>query len=97
MRVLINLDHTGAAGFRGGCLQQTGFCRVGIENGDDVAQALAIGFHQALELLFEFDFFLEPGIVLQGFQLLELFLKGLFGCTKFSESGQYLYSNSVFG
>jgi hypothetical protein len=57
----------------------------------------AVGFHQPLKLFFEFDFFLEPGIVLQGFQLLELFLKGLFSCTKFSESGQYLYSNSVFG
>ena len=65
----------------------------GVEDRDDVAQALAVGFHQSLELFLEFDFLLEPGIVLQRFQLLELFLKGLFGCTKFSESGQNDYSN----
>jgi hypothetical protein len=29
--------------------------------------------------------------------LRELFLKRLFCCAEFSESGQYLYSNSVFG
>lgn len=97
VRVLVNLDHPSAAGLGRCGLLETGLCRVWIKDGDDVFQAFAIGFHQSLELFFEFDFFLEPGIVLQRFQLFELFLKGLFSCAKFGESGQYLYSNSVFG
>lgn len=80
VRVLVNLDHASAALFWCGNGSSTGLARVWIKDGNDVAQAFAIGLHQGLKLFFEFDFFLQAGVVLQGFQLGKLFLKGFFCC-----------------
>lgn len=95
VRVVVNLDHPCAALFwrRGG--RCAAFAWRWIEDGDHIAQAFVVFAHQRLELFFEFDFFLQASVVLQGFQLGKLLLKGFFCCAKFGESGQNLYSNNV--
>jgi len=92
VRVLVNLDHAGAPllGRRGA----SSACRV--EDRDDVAQALVVGFHQALEFFLELDLLFESGIVLQGFQLGELFFKGQFCGTKYGEFGQDVYLHELY-
>ena len=97
MWVVIHLDHPRAALFGGAGGSGAGLARVWIKDQDNVTQAFAVGFHQPLKLFFKFDFFFQAGVILQGFQLGQLFLKGFFCCAKFGESGQNLYSNSVFG
>src|SRR5471030_751409 len=65
VRVMVHLDHACAALFRGGGRCSTGLGRVRVKDRDDVAQAFAVVLHQALQLFFEFDFFLQAGVVLQ--------------------------------
>eukprot|EP01133_Synstelium_polycarpum_P012733 gene12733-14943_t len=85
VRVVVNLDDAGTALFGCGSDGSAGLARVRIQDGDDVAQAFAVGLHQPLQLFFEFDFFLQTSIVLQGFQLGKLLLKGFFCCAKFGD------------
>lgn len=93
MGVLVDLDHAGAP-LLGRCGTKPAW--VGVEDRDDVAQALIIGLHQALEFFLELDFFFESRIVLQGLQLGELRFKGLFCGTKFGEFGQDVYLHELY-
>jgi len=90
VRVLVNLDHACATLFWCGG-DRCGLAWVRVKDGNDIAQALAIALHQRLQLFFEFDFFLQASVVLQGFQLGKLLLKGFFCCAKFGDDGGYEY------
>lgn len=86
VRILVHLEHTRATLLLGRRLRHFRKTGVRIENGDDVAQAFFIGFHQTQELFFELYFFLEARIVLHRFELGELFLQCFFGGTVFGKS-----------
>lgn len=85
--VLVNLDDAGAATFRAGRCS-CGSRGIWVQDGNDVAQTFVIRAHQSLELLLELDLLFQSGVVLQAFQLGQLFLKGSFCCAKFGKSGQ---------
>lgn len=78
VRVLVDLDHAGTALLGGVGLWLAGLALVGIKDGDDVTQALVVGLHQGLELFFELDFLLEPGVVFSGIQAARAVLEVLF-------------------
>ncbi|MNM58705.1 hypothetical protein D3C81_699440 [compost metagenome] len=90
VRVFIDLYDPRAALFRRADRAFVG--RFWIEDGDNIAQALVVVFHQVDKFLFELDFALQAGILFKRLQLRHLFLKGLFGSAELCKSGHCHHS-----
>lgn len=81
----LHLAWLSAAGF--GLNSWSATARLWIQQVDHVRQAVTVLSEQCTQLCFEFDFFLEASITLQGFESLELLGEVFFELTEFCEFG----------
>ena len=66
---------------------------MGIKDGSDIAQAVAVLCQQITELLLKLDFALQTIVIFQGFELCELSCELLFKCTEFGETRHLMTFN----
>ncbi|OEC58115.1 hypothetical protein A7K61_19165 [Pseudomonas sp. AP42] len=85
--VLVDLDVTCFADtFRGSGSRSTACC-LGIEESDDVAEAITVLGKQSPQLSFEFNFFFQAFVAFHGFKGSELFGQVFFELTELSKTG----------